>query len=220
MQIPQVMQLSGMRYIPIFVHTLAIIIHVKKVLISWTKPEAHRHLSYEKNKQNGLCLLKLSEVGDHPWQQPENIECNHNCLLMLSQVGEHPLQQPEFIEGSSGCTVKCNLELSKVSEASFSTAWVHRTYLLVHQQMLAWKGQHHNQLPEQQEKTNKKNKELIAQGKHYFQTEESKMRHVTMIYNETKSTHWIDVYDKTGTKRRLFPKTAFLSNRSKRIQSN
>jgi hypothetical protein len=144
--------------------------------------------SLEKNKRNSECLLDLSAIGQHPWQQPEFIKRNRertrDPLLDLSAIGQHPFQQPELIERNHDCF----LDLSAI-------------------------GQHPFQQPELIERNRENHIErqnkLVAQGKHNFITENPAKKRLKKLFEDSKSTHYISIYDKTGEYHRQWPNKAW-----------
>ena len=146
----------------------------------------------DKNKRNSERLLDLSASGQHPWQQPESIECNRECnrdrLLNLSASGQHPWQQPEFIERNRECNCDRLLDLSA-------------------------SGQHPLQQPElierNRENHSKRTNELVAQGKHNFATENPAKKRLKKLFEDSESIHYISIYDKTGEYHRQWPNKAW-----------
>jgi hypothetical protein len=109
----------------------------------------------EKNKRNSERLLALSELGQHPWQQPEFIERNSkrnreqesDRQLALSSVGEHNFQRKDVVESNR----KRQLTLFSV-------------------------GEHNFQREDVVEKTSKRELENFSNGTHNFQESYKKCR--------------------------------------------
>ena len=102
----------------------------------------------------------------------------------MSAIGQHPWQQPELIERNRDRL----LDLSAI-------------------------GQHPFQQPEFIER-NRENKiervnELVAQGKHNFVTNHPAKKRLKKLFEDSKSTHYISIYDKTGEYHRQWPNKAW-----------
>jgi hypothetical protein len=61
----------------------------------------------------------------------------------------------------------------------------------------------------EREKKSKRQIELVAQGKHNFVTENPAKKRLMKLYDVSESTHYIDIYDKTGEYHRQWPNKAW-----------
>ena len=113
-----------------------------------------------------------------------NRELNRDHLLDLSASGQHPFQQPEFIENTRDRL----LDLSAIGQHLF-------------QQLEFIERNRENQI----ERVN----ELVAQGKHHFVTENPAKKRLKKVFEDSESTHYIDIYDKTGEYHRQWPNKAW-----------
>ena len=121
----------------------------------------------------------MSAIGQH-----QLIERNRDRLLDLSAIGQHPFQQPELIERNRDRLI----ELSAICQHPF-------------QQL---------ELIERNcEKQIERQNELVAQGKHNFVTENPAKKRLKKLFEDSESTHYISIYDKTGEYHRQWPNKAW-----------
>jgi hypothetical protein len=135
----------------------------------------------ERNRER---LLDLSARGQNPFQQPELIERNREQLLDLSASGQHPLQQPELIERNR----QRLLDLSARGQNPF---------------------QQQDFIERNRENRIERANELVAQGKQCFVTENPAKKRLKKLFEDSKSTHYIDICDKTGEYQRQWPNKAW-----------
>ena len=163
--------------------------------------------------------LDLSAIGQHPWHQPELIERNHECTrertrdrnLVLSAIGQR-WQQPELIKRNREPTHDRLLDLSAIGQHPWQQPELIKRNR-DHTHDLSAIGQHPWQQPEfiehECEKKSKKQIVLIAQGKHVFVTDNLAKKKLKKLFEELKSTHYIDIYDKTSEYHRQWPNKAW-----------